>query len=98
MEDTTAHVSGILKYKLSLADAWIECFWSPINGLNFWVGIMHWWSAFFFFKNFSKRKNKERATDLIYCAFIDLFHFINCKFGAMEIYGLKILAIFFSNA
>lgn len=52
----------------------------------------------FFFQNFSTRKTQERAPDLIYCAFIDLFHFINCKFGAMEIYGLKILAIFFSNA
>lgn len=51
-----------------------------------------------FFSKFFYKKTQERAPDLIYCAFIDLFHFINCKFGAMEIYGLKILAIFFSNA
>ena len=52
----------------------------------------------FFFQNFSTRKTQRRAPHLIYCAFIDLFRFINCKFSAMEIYGLKILAVFFSNA
>ena len=47
------------------------------------------------FSNTPTRKTGKRAPDITCCALIDICYFINCKFSAMKIYGLKILVRFF---